>query len=343
MQKNRKINLNKFIIVKLKTPVDIPEYGLEITYKDNIFFIGSCFTEHIGKRLTDYAFSSIVNPFGAVYNPVSVANSLNIIIDKKIFTEKDLFHYNGVWFSFFHNTSFSYSDKNQCLDNINRAIHDAHFFLKKTDYLFITLGTAYVYEKKEEKYVVSNCHKLPPKHFNRYLLDVDDICNSLNNLISRLKEFNPGLKIVFTVSPVRHLKDGAQGNLLSKSTLVLASQKVKTRHENIFYFPAYEIMMDELRDYRFYNPDMVHLNIVAIDYIWEKFMHGFFSKDTRQAVSEIEKLYKAKIHKPVNRTSQAYKDFLTESLERTTALRKKYPAIKLERYIKYFKGELDAI
>ena len=351
IHKNTKISLKKKIcqsrikklrLMELKTPVDIPEYGFEITHKDKAFFIGSCFTEHIGKKLKSHGFSAVVNPFGTVYNPVSVANSLDLIIDNKKFTEKDLSYHNGLWFSFFHNTNFSNIDKGKCLKKINHAMHDAHDFLKKTDCLFITLGTAYVYEKREEKYVVSNCHKLPPQHFNRYLLDVADICRRFNDLTKRLKKINPGIRIIITVSPIRHLKDGAQGNQVSKSTLLLASHRINGQEENTYYFPAYEIVMDELRDYRFYAPDMIHLNTVAVEYIWEKFMRIFLSLQTQQVVGEIEKLNKVKTHKPAHSQSEAYKHFIAEGLKKAIALKEKYPAVDVDGYIKFFREQLES-
>ncbi len=327
--------------MELRTHVDIPAYDFRITYNDQSFFIGSCFTDHIGSRFNNYAFPAIINPFGTIYNPVSVFNSLQMIIHKKSFTQDDLYHYNGLWFSFFHNTNFSHEDKNVCLAKINQAITDAHDFLKKTDYLFITLGTAYVYERKIDKRIVSNCHKLPPDHFNRYLLKPGDVFNTLKELCILIKGFNPGIQTIFTVSPIRHIKDGASGNMISKSVLAVAAHQLIADTNNVYYFPAYEIMMDELRDYRFYNPDMIHLNIVAIEYIWEKFMGAFFDNDTKQAVEEIRKLFKAKMHKPVRNFSEGHKTFLKNALEKAFALENKYPGINLDDFKKYFRDKLD--
>ena len=196
-------------------------------------------------------FPAVVNPFGVLYNPVSVRNAIEILIDQKKFKDSDLNFFNEQWFSFYHDTEFSHPDKNISLEKINKSISIAADNLRKAGYLIVSFGTAWVYKYLKNGNVVSNCHKIPAKEFERYKLDVEDIFVEWANLMNRLNELNPDLKIIFTVSPVRHWKDGAIQNQLSKSTLILAIHQLKQQFENVDYFPSYEIMMDDLRDYRF--------------------------------------------------------------------------------------------
>ncbi|GAI96735.1 unnamed protein product, partial [marine sediment metagenome] len=229
-------------------------------------FIGSCFTESIGGKLNDYKFPVDINPFGIIYNPSSVGKSLELLIGEKEFTIDDLFFYNGKWLSFFHHSSFSDKDPELCLSRINAKITESREFLKKAGFLFITFGTAWVFEWKESGETVSNCHKISALKFNHKLLAVEDILENYKTLIHKLLRFNPQLKIIFTVSPIRHWKDGAEGNQVSKAILLLSAHQLLKKFQSVSYFPAYEIIMDDLRDYRFYSDDMIHLNSVAIDY-----------------------------------------------------------------------------
>ncbi len=310
--------------------IDITKSNSNITYKTKTVFMGSCFTENIGDRLFELKFPVEINPFGIQYNPTSVKNSLNLLIDKKIFIQNDIHFYNERWFSFYHHSKFSNSDKEKCLYNINTKIKQASEFLENADTLFITFGTAWVYQLKENREIVSNCHKLPANQFNRFLLDVDDIYNDYLILIKRLSDLNPKLRIIFTISPIRHLTDGAVGNQISKSTLILAVNKLKEHFNNVEYFPSYEIMMDDLRDYRFYTDDMFHINETAINYIWQKFSETYFDDDTKNIINRIEKIIKNKYHKPFNPTSQQYKDFLKNNSDKINNLLQQYPYLDLE-------------
>ncbi|RLD60127.1 MAG: GSCFA domain protein [Bacteroidetes bacterium] len=320
-----------------RTNIEIPKTDSKITYNSKIFFIGSCFTENIGDKLFELKFPVEINPFGIQYNPKSVKNSLGFLIDKKLFIQDDIHFANEQWFSFYHHSKFSNSDKEKCLFNINEKIKQASEFLEKTNIIFITFGTAWVYQLRDTKEIVSNCHKLPANKFNRFLLDVDDIYQDYLILIEKLFEINNNLKIVFTISPIRHLKDGAVGNQISKSTLILAVNKLKERFDNVEYFPSYEIMMDDLRDYRFYSQDMFHINETAINYIWHKFSDTYFDENTKKLMSRIEKIIRNKNHKPFNPKSEEYKDFLKNNLEKVNQLLKEYPYLNLDEEKEFFK------
>jgi len=300
----------------------------KISYHTPVLFMGSCFTENIGNRMRDLKFPVLINPFGVLYNPVSVRQSLEIILDKRDFNENDLGFFNEQWFSFYHDTEFSDPDKEKCLDNINSRLKLAREQLKSAQYLIVTFGTAWVYEYIKYGRVVSNCHKIPAKEFERYKLGVEDIFVQWAKLINRIEEFNPELKIIFTVSPVRHWKDGAIQNQLSKSTLILAIHQLQKIFENIDYFPSYEIMMDDLRDYRFYTDDMLHPSTLAINYIWEQFSETYFEKETIHIVNEVNKIVLAENHRPINPNTENHQRFLQKLANQKQQLEKKYPFVK---------------
>jgi len=313
----------------LITPVEIPFFSDKIDYSKKIMFIGSCFTENIGNKFKDLFFNVLINPFGIIYNPSSVRDSLNLLLQKRVFNENDLFFYNEQWHSFAHHGVFSGQDKIAVLNQMNEDLEFAHHFLKKADYLFITFGTAWIYEFIKSGNVVSNCHKLPAKEFNRRLLSIDEIVATYNVLFDHIKKFNPKIKIVLTVSPVRHLKDGASGNLISKSTLVLAENNLVNTHNYVEYFPSYEIAIDELRDYRFYAPDMTHLNSLAVDYIWERIERAFFSKNFSNDLKLSKKLLKSINHKIVNTESELAKVFKKSIKKQINELKQKHDLIDL--------------
>ncbi len=322
-----------------RTIIYLKKHEEQISYKNNIMILGSCFTENIGVKLQNLLLKTDINPFGVIYNPISVANSLQILINKKAFINSDLKQNNELWFSFFHHGRFSNTNKNRCLKNINERIKTSSNFLNKTDYLFITFGTAWTYELKETGKVVSNCHKLPKTNFKRKLLSVEEIVVEYQNLIKELKNYNPNIKIVFTISPVRHLKDGVEQNNLSKSILKIAVNKL-VENNNISYFPAYEIMMDDLRDYRFYDNDMLHPNLLAINYIWNKFSDVFFNNETLGIITEIEKLIKAKEHRPYNPKSKNHQKFIETQLKKIKVLNQKYSFIDTGIFESYFKEQI---
>jgi hypothetical protein len=325
---------------EFRTVINLQESDIKISYDSTLLFIGSCFSDNIGSKFKERRFEAGINPFGVLYNPESVKRGLEILLEKSIFDEDLLFEYRGLWNSFYHHGRFSGVDKKTVLKNINRNIIRGHELLKNAGFLFVTFGTSWVYRNVDDGMVVANCHKLPASRFNRFRLGVDDIVDGYDELIARMKEFNRDLKIIFTVSPVRHLKDGAHGNQLSKATLLLAVDKLTEKHENVFYFPAYELVMDDLRDYRFYADDMVHPSAQAVDYIWENISDVYFDKKAKVFVKEMDKIIKAREHRPFNEKSKEYQMFVSGLLRRLDEIKNQFTLAGLEEDIEIFKRKL---
>ncbi len=323
----------------LRTVVEIPEFSPKITYSSRLLFLGSCFSEEIGNKLQNYLFDIDLNPFGILYNPASILQSLEILTHQRTFTEDDVFQRGQVWLSFYHHSRFSSLSRDDLLNMINSRITRSHNQLKKANFLFITLGTAWVYELKETGQIVSNCHKLPQKLFNRRMLSVEEIVKMYSDFLPVLWEINPGIRIIFTISPVRHWKDGATGNQYSKSTLIVAVQQLVEKFDRVDYFPSYEIVMDELRDYRFYADDMLHIGSQGVEYIWLRFRQTFFDQDTEQAIGEVDKVLKAMNHRPQNKDTDEYRRFLATTMEKIMLLRKHHPYIKIDHIQQYFTEE----
>lgn len=307
---------------EFRTIIDIEESKDKIKYGHKVLFIGSCFTENIGQKLDNYKFTSLINPFGIVYNPVSVRNTILAIIENRCFTEKDLIYNNNTWNSFFHHSRFSNIDREECLKNINESLVHSSEFLKETDFLIITFGTSWVYEYVESGDIVSNCHKFPSYKFKRYRLTVDYIISIYEDIISKIRKVNPRVKILFTISPIRHWKDGAHGNQLSKAVLQLAIDGIVEKLSDTFYFPSYEIMMDDLRDYRFYGKDMIHVSEEAVDYIWRRFMNTYIDAKSLSLMKRIDKINKALSHRPFSDSSDTYSNFLLNQLIKIEQLEK---------------------
>jgi hypothetical protein len=317
-----------------RTKIELQPSVNRISHKNKILLNGSCFTDTIGQKLKELLFQVRINPFGVVYNPLSVLNSLGILLDGDEFTGEDLEFHNELWFSWDHHSSFSNPDKDECLNCINQEIKTSSRHLKKADFLLITFGTAWVYRLKNNGEVVSNCHKVPEKEFDRILLSVEDIVTSWKVFIPELVKKNKNLKIIFTVSPVRHLKDSAHGNQLSKSVLLLAIDELcRIFPDNSEYFPAYEILLDDLRDYRFYTDDLLHPNTQAVNYIWSIFEKVYFDKQTLEINKELEKLIQAKNHRVYNEKTEAYRSFREKIAVQTKQLSKKYPFLELKALV----------
>ncbi len=328
---------------QFRTEIFLKKSDFFIDYSSKSFFIGSCFSDNIGNILKDLKFPVVLNPFGVLYNPVSVKNALKAIIDKKVFTENDLNFANDKWFSYQHHGSFSSTKKNEILDNINKQSTLAHNFLAKTKVLFVTFGTAWYYRLKATGEIVANCHKQAAQLFQREMLSVNEIVNLWTPFIEHLQTFNPELKIVFTLSPVRHWKDGAENNQLSKSVLNVAIHEIINKNSHCSYFPAYEIMMDDLRDYRFYSDDFLHPNKLAVNYIWSKFCTVFIEDKTLQISKKIEKINKALSHKILHRNTPEHKKFLNDQLDKIHNLSAQYPEIDFSDEVDYLSKELSTI
>jgi hypothetical protein len=311
-----------------RTLVDIKPFPFGLDYNTPSLFIGSCFTENIGSKMRERKFSVLVNPFGVVYNPLSALLVLNRIIDGKPYSETDLSFHNNLWLSLDHHTSFSNTDKNQCLSDINVSLEKSHAFWKNTQCLAITFGTARTYYQNKTNLPVANCHKIPAKEFTNKLLTVNEILSTWTDRLKKIIADKPNIKIIFTVSPVRHWKDGAIGNQVSKSTLILAiKQLTDTFPNNAFYFPAYEIMMDDLRDYRYYADDMLHPTPLAVNYIWDKFKLSLIHSTAQKQSQEIEKIIQAINHKPFNPNTLEHKKFIENTLGKIEDVIKSNPTI----------------
>jgi len=310
---------------QFRTVVEIPEFKPKVSFQSKTIFLGSCFTNHIGAKMRELKFQSDVNPFGVIYNPISVKNSLEKLITGKNFKEEDLKLYNGRWYSFYHHSRFSDNDIQRCLDGINEKMTASSKFLRKADFLFLSFGTARIYEFSETGQVVSNCHKLPPKYFDYRILDSVEIVEVFEKLFHSLRDVNPGLKVILTLSPVRHWKDGATGNQLSKAILLVAIHELVNKFSHVEYFPSYELMMDDLRDYRFYKEDMLHISPQAVDYIWDKFQNALLDRSAQNLVPQIEKILKSINHRPFDPGSESFKNFQVQVQKNMKELKKQYP------------------
>jgi hypothetical protein len=310
-------------------------FDTKIRHEHKLFLAGSCFTEQIGAKLGAHKFRIIDNPNGILFNPVSIAKSVISYIDHKIYSEADLFYANELWGSWEHHTRFSGINKDETLNRINASQEAAHSFLKDSDWLLLTLGSAFVYELGNNQ-VVANCHKVPTDKFRKRLLSPEEVITTLDTLIHRLKAFNPGLKIIFTISPVRHLRDGFTENNRSKATLIHSVHHLVDKFDGLYYFPAYELIIDDLRDYRFFAEDMVHPNYAATNYVWEKFVAACIDQPSQELMKEINIINAAKNHKAFNPASEAHKKFLQTNLAKSQRITKEHSYIDLSEELKYF-------
>lgn len=329
---------------RFQTPVQIPPFSWKISYQKRSVFMGSCFTENVGQKMEVLKYPVDINPFGILYNPVSVAKGIELLLHPGKFVKEDLVENKGVWHSFLHHGRFSAVDADEVLKNINDRLDFSSQFLKEADFLLITFGTAWVYRYLKSGEVVSNCHKIPAGEFVRERLSVDEMVKLYQKLLHELWLVNPRIKVVFTVSPIRHWKDGAIKNQRSKSALLLAIAELVTQfEEKCAYFPSYEMVMDELRDYRFYAADMLHLNEVAIDYIWERFEESLVDVESQKISAEIRKITSAVQHKPFNKKTPEFRKFIDSSLNRLLETEKKYPYLNLKLEKEYFIRHLDVL
>lgn len=314
--------------MKLKTEIKLPTQPFEISHRDKIISFGSCFSENIGEKLSQHKFDTIVNPFGILFNPISVARAINECLENKQYSESDLNNNNEVYFSFNHHSKFSGMNKAEVVHKINSAIASANHFMAASNTLILTFGTAWVYRLKETNEVVANCYKLPNELFTKELLSIQEIVAEVSQVIDLLKSKNPEVKIITTISPVRHWKDGVVENQQSKASLHLALKEINETFHNSVYFHSYEILLDELRDYRFYAADMLHPSPVAIDYIWEKFGDTFFSKDTKVLNQRIGQINKEKNHRPFNPESNEFMSFKNQLAQKEKELYLEFPFLK---------------
>ncbi len=318
-----------------RTIVHAGKAPFEINHQSTILFMGSCFSENIGEKLITLKFNVDLNPFGIIFNPASIAICLERIIQEKFFVDNELVQYNDIWHSMLHHSQFSSLSKSETLEKINHRLQTSIHQLKTADYLFLTFGTAYVYLYKPTNQIVANCHKIPASNFERRLLTVSEIVETYRLLISSIKSLNNQIKIIFTVSPVRHLSDGANGNNVSKATLLLAVHQLCAEGYG-YYFPAYEIVCDDLRDYRFYAKDLVHPSDEAIEYIFDNFSDAYFSESTISLNKEIMEVHLAMQHKLEFPEHPSVNVFKTSMLKKIDNLVKQYPFLNFKAEIEYF-------
>ena len=313
--------------MKLQTKIPLKRATRnQIDYQSNLLLLGSCFSENIGDKLRYFKFQSTQNPFGILFHPKAIENLITNAINKKAYSSDDLMYQNEVWHSFDAHSSLSSANESVLLSKINSAISLTSKKLEEASHIVITLGTSWVYRFIETDTIVANCHKIPQKKFLKELLTVAEITESLEAIIVLLKSVNKNVSITFTVSPVRHLKDGFIENTQSKSHLISAIHTIINK-QNVSYFPSYEIMMDELRDYRFYAEDMIHPNKTAVNYIWGKFVDTWFSEETNSTMKEIDEIQKGISHRPFHENSEQHQQFLLKLEQKKSSLQERLPFI----------------
>lgn len=309
--------------MELFTTVPVKAHELLFNYNTQFALFGSCFTQNIGKRLQRYKFKTLINPLGILYSPLSIADSLQRLFNKKLFTYSDIHLLNEQWFSFHHHTKLNSNEKETHLTKLNNIVDEAFQFLQTADVVVFTLGTAYSYQLIETGEVVANCQKVPQQFFNKNRSSVKQIIEIYEVLLKQLFALNQNLQVVFTVSPVRHIKDGIIENQKSKATLLLAIDYLTQQfNDKTSYFPAYEIMIDELRDYRFYDADLLHPNETAIDYIWKQFCSSYLSEPAKATMQQLNKLLQQVQHKPFNPSSEQHKKANAHLIERLQVFQK---------------------
>lgn len=317
--------------MKLQTNITLKQQTHDqIDYHSKLLLLGSCFSENIGEKFNYFKFQSFQNPFGILYHPKAIENLILNAINEKEYDESDIFYHNERWHCFDAHSDLSRTSKEDLLNNLNDAINLTNQQINKSTHILITLGTAWAYRFIETDSIVANCHKIQQKKFLKVIQSVKSIIESLEAIIELIKSVNPNASILFTVSPVRHLKDGFVENSQSKSHLISAIHSIlssRAQSRGLYYFPSYEIMMDELRDYRFYAEDMLHPNQIAINYIWERFQSVWISSDAIKTMDEVDVIQKGINHKPFNPESKQHKTFLEKLESQKSTLKKEFPHI----------------
>ena len=314
--------------MNFKTSIEITPYPFHISYHDNLLFLGSCFAENISAYFEELKFGVAKNPFGILYHPKAILKSIQISLEQNDNMLRDSFEYNGVWSNFHTHSDLSAISKREHIAMLEQAQSDLRHALKSSDIVFISLGTAWVYKHLGSQQTVANCHKLPQKEFQKELLDPETTATVLGHIVGEISKINPTVKLIFTLSPVRHLKDGFVENQMSKSVLHLSIQDVVKANTNVFYFPSYEILLDDLRDYRYYTSDFVHPNSLALDYIWEKLKSAFFDAKTLHTLKTVLAINKRLAHRFFNPEHPDNILFQQKTKEMISDVQKKHPHIK---------------
>lgn len=322
--------------MKLMLDIDITSPGNRIQHQDPILLIGSCFTEHIGSQLMDHKFRVLQNPNGILFDPESVSKALISYTKNRQVQSEELFRLNEIWHHWQFHSRFSGIDPVEVLRNMNRSVDEAHQFLKQAKWVIITLGSSFSYRLKKTGSPVANCHRAPAPQFQKHLMTVEEINSSLDSCLHQLFHFNPSLQVIFTVSPVRHIRDGVVENNRSKARLIEVVHHLVNKFDRLHYFPAYELVIDVLRDYRFYDIDLVHPNYQATQFVLDRFLAHYVSEESAIIWKELKPLLNAYRHKPFEANTDAHRRFLQSNYEKAIALTRQYPHLNLEDEIRYF-------
>lgn len=315
--------------MQFRTQIPISKSNTPIDYNSKILSVGSCFAENIAEKFDYFKFQNETNPFGIIFNPISIEKIFRRVSELDFYQEKDIFFHNERWHSYEVHSDLSNSDRQELLETLNKAITETNKQLKEATHIIITYGTSWIYKNLKSEEIVANCHKVPQKQFSKELLSAELIQKSIQNTIDLIQTLNPNINFIFTVSPVRHIKDGFIENQLSKSHLFTAlHQTFDFRLSTFDYFPSYEIMMDELRDYRFYAEDMLHPNQIAIDYIWKLFSENYIAQESISVMQEVDEIQKSLRHRSFNPESEQHQKFLVNLQKKIKLLGEKLPQIK---------------
>ena len=311
------------------TKIPITQNANPIDYNSKIVSFGSCFAENMGDKLLYYKFQTQVNPFGIIFNPFSIEKLIERVVLQRYFTKDDIFFFNERWHCYEVHSELSDADSEVFLSKLNQILSDTQKQLQQATHIIITYGTSWVYRHIETNGIVANCHKVPQKQFSKELLSIDSIQKSIQNTVSLIATLNPKCNFIFTVSPVRHLKDGFVENQVSKAHLIAAIYATtNTKQQTLNYFPSYEIMMDELRDYRFYTDDMMHPSPMAIDYIWERFAATQIDASAITTMELVQTIQKGLAHRPFNPNSESHQKFEANLKEKIATLEAQYSFMK---------------
>jgi len=305
------------------TKVPVATYAYPIDYSSKLLSFGSCFAENMGDKLEYFKFQVKTNPFGIIFNPVSIERLVDRVINQRLFTESDIFFHNDLWHCYEVHSELSCYNKEEFLERLNLRIQQSNYLIIQATHIIITYGTSWVYRLNSTKEIVANCHKVPQKEFTKEILSPETIQQSIQNTIDLIRNVNPNCHFIFTISPVRHIKDGFKENQRSKAHLITAIHNSQFTIHN--YFPSFEIMMDELRDYRFYADDMLHPSQVAIDYIWIRFFEHYVDSKYFDTMQEVCSIQKGLSHRPFNPDSSAHQQFLATLKEKIVRLQAKFP------------------
>lgn len=315
--------------MQFHTPVPISKSNCLIDYHSKIVSLGSCFAVNMAEKFDYFKFQSNCNPFGILFHPLALEKMIGLTLRQKTFEDSDIFFHNETWHSFDTHSDLNQRDQQTMLAQLNANVTLADSTIKSATHLILTLGTAWIYRRADSGEAVANCHKLPQQQFKKELLSVEAIQESLERMVSMVLKKNPGVQIIFTISPVRHLKDGFVENQWSKSNLISALHKfLYQKPENGHYFPSYEIMMDELRDYRFYAEDMIHPSKTAVDYIWKRFSEAWISDSAQSMMDKVGNIQKGLAHRPFDPESDSHQQFLSKLQLDISTLQKQFPHLK---------------